>query len=544
MLRLLSIRQTIVVGLLAVMMASLPLPFPATAAAASSVLPYDDIRSNYATESIVNMTKLNIITGMGDRRFEPDTAVTRAQFITMLDRLLGIAPVTSAIAAFSDVAPAAWYYEWVMPAIQLNIVQGMTAASFEPNRPVSRQEAAVMIARALKQSLSASTAIPTGLYMDQEQVGTWAAAAVMRLTEIGLMGGDQGRFRPQASMTRQEAAVMLNRIWTYPGWKAKLQAPPPSSIQLGWQYGQTTAQFEKQVAQSSVNTVSPRWFFLGQSGALEDQTDASLLLWARQQGKRVWAMVGNHSSQEATHAMLSDAGKRQAFILQLAERVRKNGIDGLNIDFENMMPEDRSAFTAFITALHQQLKTVPAVLSVNVSPDFGTDWTDVFDYHALSVNADYIVLMGYDEHWDGDPEPGSVSSLPWLRTGIDRLLGEAAAGKIILALPLYSREWTRGKDGSYTSEEISLLAQNRAILANKAVTAWDDTLGQYVSAYIDSLLQRRIWLEDGRSLTRKTEFVHTYSLAGSAYWYIGGESTDVWASISNANKYDAYDFTS
>ncbi|QHW34794.1 glycoside hydrolase [Paenibacillus rhizovicinus] len=515
----------------------------ATAAVTKAGLPYDDIRSNYATEAIVNMTKLNFITGTGERRFEPDKAITRAEFVTLIDRLLGMEPVSGAIPAFADVLPAAWFYNWVETAIQLNLVQGTSPALFEPQRPVSREEAAVILARAWKQPLIPSSSVQDGLYSDQKQIDTWALPSVERLSRIRLMTGDQDGFRPLDSITRQEAAVLMNRAWTHAGWKDKLLASPSAAIQLGWQYGQTTKQFEQQVSQSVVNTVSPRWFFLGSSGGLEDQTDLSLLTWAHKQNKKVWAMVGNHASQETTHAMLSDSNQQRSFIQQLANRVRSSGIDGLNIDFENMMPEDRNAFTSFITALHQALNTVPAVLTVNVSPDFGTDWTDVFDYAALSANADYIVLMGYDEHWGGDPVPGSVSSLPWLRLGIDQILKKAPASKVILAMPLYTRDWTLGANGAYTSQGIDLLGQNRIVQAKKSVTKWDDTLGQYTSEYVDQLLLHRIWLEDGRSLTRKANLANAYSLAGCAYWYMGGESSDVWSSLRNANKFNHYDFS-
>ncbi|MBO7743280.1 S-layer homology domain-containing protein [Paenibacillus sp. MWE-103] len=517
-------------------------PHAAAAATAPAALPYDDIRDNYAASAIVNMTKLGFVTGTGPRRFEPDKAITRAEFTTMLERLLGIRPVSAAIPAFADVPVSAWHYGWVQAAIQLNLVQGAAPSRFEPNRPVTREEAAVLLARAAKQSLPPASSVPDGLYGDEARIDDWALPAVYRLWQRDLMGGDAGGFRPRDAITRQEAAVLLNRTWTHADWAAEIQAAVPSPIQLGWQYDQTTLQYEAQVAKSEANTLSPRWYFLGKTGALEDGTDAALATWAHARGKRVWAMVGNHSDAAATHAMLVSPGKRQAFVQQLADRVRLHGLDGLNLDFENMLPEDRDVFTAFVAALEQALDASNAAVSVNVSPDLGTDWTAVFDYAALANAADYIVLMGYDEHWDGDPIAGSVASFPWVRQGLATLLREAPAGRVILALPLYTRQWTQTGGGSATSLDIGLPEQNALVRAKKLAPRWDDALGQYYAEYADRTRLNRLWLEDGRSLSRKIGLGAANAVAGYGYWYIGGESPDVWTSVRNAIRFDAYTF--
>ncbi|MBM7563110.1 S-layer homology domain-containing protein [Paenibacillus sacheonensis] len=518
-------------------------PYFTTRAAAAAFLPYDDIRTNYATEAIVNMTKLQLLTGTGYRRFEPDKSVTRAEFITMIERLLGIQPAASPIPAFADVQSSAWYYEWLQPAVQLQLAEGTTAALFQPNRPVTREEAAVILARALKQSSSElSSDLPEGLFEDQERIHEWAASSVYRLYQLDLMDGDDGRFLPQEQMTRQEAAVVMNRIWTHAGWSDQLHSASPENIQLGWQYGQTTSQFEQTVLQSNINTLSPHWYYLGKSAIVEDQSDLSLLGWAHSRGKRVWAMVGNHADQAATHGMLANPATRQSFVRQLADRVKKSGIDGLNIDFENMLPADRNSFTAFVSSLRQELQAIPAVLTVNVSPDLGTDWTEVFDYEAIAAHTDYVVLMGYDEHWGGDPQAGSVSSLPWLKQGIETLLLKAPADKVILALPLYTRDWTMDGKVLAASQDIDINKQNSVVLAKKLRPLWDDRLGQYTAQYADGSRNHRIWIEDGRSLSMKAAMGESYDLAGNAYWYMGGESPDIWTSLRNEARFHSYSF--
>ncbi|SDW16200.1 S-layer homology domain-containing protein [Paenibacillus sp. CF384] len=514
---------------------------PLSAAASVPRLPYDDLKFNFARESILNMTQLGIMNGTGERRFEPDKGITRAEFITLIDRLLGIKPVASEIPSFKDVSRSAWYYQWVQPALQLGIAQGNANQMFEPVRPVSREEAAVIMNRALNQA--ESTVIPA-LYDDQDDISEWALPAVIHLSQLGLITGNEGKLRPKESITRQEAAVLMDRVWKNEDWSKQITAAPLPKIQLGWQYGQSTQQFEQQVVQSTVNTLSPRWFFIGKNGALEDQMDASLLTWTHEHGKKLWAMVGNHSDQAATHTLLSDLTQRQAFIKQLTDRVQRFNIDGLNIDFENMMPQDRDAFTSFVKALKLATK---ATISVNVSPDFGYDWTEVFDYNALGELADYVLLMGYDEHWGGAPVAGSVSSLPWLRAGIEALLEKVPSNKVILALSLYTRLWKSDMTGGgVLSEDISLIRQNNLVISNHATISWDERLGQYFAAYSEpnnAHVLNRIWLEDGRSLSNKIGLGESYSIAGYGYWYLGGESRDSWTSVRNSLRYHSYSFS-
>ncbi|MFC5406319.1 glycosyl hydrolase family 18 protein [Cohnella soli] len=465
----------------------------------------------------------------------------------MLERLLGIQPVAGAISSYSDLPTSAWYYPWVQSSIQLNIAQGTSHHLFKPNRDVTREEAAVLMSRALKQtvkqSLVISSTLPDALFQDQAKIAPWALDSVIRLRNFGLMKGDNGSFRPNEPISRQEAAVLIHRAWTYPGWSERIRATPSEKIQLGWQYGQTTVQFEQQVALSDVNTLSPRWFFLGKTSAVENNADTSLVSWAHKRGKKVWAMVGNHSDQETSHITLSSKDQRKEFIRQLIDLVKQYDIDGLNIDFENMSAQDRDSFTAFVTELHAQLKSISTTLSVNVSPDSGTDWTDVFDYSAIGQAADYVVLMGYDEHWSGDPEVGSVSSLPWLRHGVETLLKKVSPRKVILALPFYTQLWTTSATNTTSSAELDLAGQNNMILLKRLIPDWDENHGQYYAQFNVPNALNQIWLEDGRSLSLKVGLGESYSLAGYGYWYLGGESADIWTSLRNAMRFANYDFS-
>ncbi|WP_151737629.1 S-layer homology domain-containing protein [Paenibacillus tengchongensis] len=509
---------------------------------ASSALPFNDIAGSYARNEIIDLYHRQIINGTSETSFSPAKPITRAEFIAVLDRLLKLEPVDGPITPYKDVAKSAWYYGWIQAAVQLELASGTSAATFAPAQPVTRQEAAVWLARALKQPESI-TAAQTA-YTDSSAVAAWASSAVGAVSRLGLMRGDEtGAFRPSDNITRQETALLMDRVLQQEAWSAELNDAPEERIVLGWQYGQTTAQYESTILGSNVNTLSPRWYFVGEAGAVSDFTDSTLAEWAKTNGKQLWPMVGNRSDLEATHRMLSVTAARNNAVNQLAALVSTYGLDGLNLDFENVGGADRTALTGFVTQLAAKLHTLGAVLSVDVSPDLGTDWTEAFDYAALGMKADYIVMMGYDEHYSGSLSPGSNASLPYVEHAVSTLLQNVSSRKVLLALPFFNHDWTLKQNGmSASSAPLTLTGQNGMVNRYGLRPVWDSSIGQYVASYSAGSLKHTIWLEEGRSLTAKFNLAAKHELAGIAYWHIGGESPEIWTSLSNAEKFAGYSF--
>ncbi|HEY4390708.1 MAG TPA: S-layer homology domain-containing protein [Paenibacillus sp.] len=505
--------------------------------AKNSELPFQDIGQSYAKDAIIYLHEKNIMNGTSNQLFSPRQAMTRAEFATTLVRLLHMEPVTPAVPAYTDVKKQAWYYETVQAASELGLVTGNGNGTFSPAQSITRQEAAALLIRALKEQ--------TGTYglsgfNDRASIAEWARPYVAAAAGLGLMEGSDGAFHPNQALTRQEAAMLLYRVLQNGKWQQNINSKVPDSIQIGWQYGQTTEEYIHSISKSNINVLSPRWFFLNQDGSMANYVDTSLISWAKQNNKMIWAMVGNRSSQENTHAMLSSKQEATSFIAQLKSAVVKYGLQGLNLDFENVAPQDREVMTAFTAELAAQLHKVGAKLSVNVSPDWNTDWTEAFDYANLGSSADYIVLMGYDEHWSGSPNPGSVSSLPWLKHGLDTLLKQVPASKIILALPLYNRDWTvNSKTGAVTSEDVSLSEQNARIQKFGAGLNWKEDLGQYKASYQANGVTHQLWLEETRSLSQKYKLASERGIAGFAYWHIGGDFPGIWPSLRNMAKYMA-----
>ncbi|MCY9703763.1 S-layer homology domain-containing protein [Paenibacillus alvei] len=503
----------------------------------STGLPFDDITGLYGQQDIINLYKKGIVTGSGNRLYEPERSVSRAEFITMVNRMFNLQPVASDIPAYDDVTRGAWYYGAVQAGSLLHLVEGTGERSFQPQQAVTRQEAAAIIVRAFKQSAKTDSGVLS--YPDASQIAKWAKPYVSVMQKLKLMNGDEEGFRPNDSLTRQETAVVLNRALQRPDWSKALTKAPPKRIEMGWKHELTTQQYISKVSGSTVNTLSPRWYFLDAKESVTDQTDKTLLTWAKNNGKQVWALVGNRFNADLTHEVLTNPTKKTSVITKLIGFVKTYKLNGLNLDFENVRPEDRQALTAFVSELAAKLHQNNAVLSIDVSPDLGTDWTEAFDYAALGKSADYMVLMGYDEHWDGAPTAGSVSSLPWLQRALDKLLKSVPSHKVITAFPFYSRDWTvSGK--SVTSRELTLIEQGELLRTRK--TKWDDRTSQYVADFIERGARHQVWAEDSRSLAAKYAMASSRNVAGFAYWYVGAETNDVWKALDNQWKYSNLQF--
>ena len=150
--------------------------------------------------------------------------------------------------------------------------------------------------------------------------------------------------------------------------------------------------------------------------------------------------------------------------------------------------------------------------------------------------ADYVIIMGYDEHYGGGSEAGSVASLPFVRDGIEATLKEVPKEKVINGIPFYTRLWKKPHGSAELYSEVMNMDQSQAYIAeqeaNGMVAYWDEELGQTVAEMDgdDGLYQ--IWVEDERSIEEKMKLIREYELAGVAEWKLGFERASVWNIIA------------
>lgn len=174
---------------------------------------YNDVPlGHWAMKAIQSISAKHLVADKVSEDFHPAAAITRAEFIDLLMRALQV-ETAAATVPFNDVKQDAWYARSIAGAVEARIIKGRSADRFEPDQPISRIEAAVIIARSLKLS---SSNIHLGMFNDSNNIPEWAQSSVSAVAgEKLMMGRGNGHFYPQQYATRAEAAQLISNIWDY-----------------------------------------------------------------------------------------------------------------------------------------------------------------------------------------------------------------------------------------------------------------------------------------------------------------------------------------
>lgn len=281
---------------------------------------------------------------------------------------------------------------------------------------------------------------------------------------------------------------------------------------------------------TGVNVISPTWFYLTDtSGNIASIASADYVSQAHEKGLQVWGLIDNFTQEVSTTETLSSTAARQNIISQLIQAAQDVGMDGINVDFESLSEDVGTHFLEFLRELSIECHKNNLVLSVdNPVPE---DFTSHYDRAEQGRVVDYVIIMGYDEHYVGS-EAGSVASLPWVEQGIQDTLKEVPAKRVINAIPFYTRLW-RITGGNVTSEAIGMDQAQQTIADNNVETYWDKTTSQNYGKYDIDNSTYQIWLEDAQSVAEKVKLVSKYDLAGVSAWKLGFENSGIWQVISD-----------
>ncbi len=300
-----------------------------------------------------------------------------------------------------------------------------------------------------------------------------------------------------------------------------------------------------------LTTIAPTWFHVADTDAnLTSIASAEYVNYAHQSNIEVWAAVrdfdGGIDSNDESYEVLSHTSKRQKLINQLISEALRVGIDGINVDFERISEDCGEHFIQFIRELSVRCRQNGLVLSVDnyVPMSFNTQ----YDRKEQGIVADYVVIMGYDEHYAGSPEAGPVSSYNYVKDGIEATLKEVPAEKVISGIPFFTRLWQEtpkteeeiaaaaGTDEAeytmnVTSEALGMTAAENTVAQAGVSVTWDEDAQQNYATWEADGVTYEIWLEDEQSIELKLKLMKDNGLAGTAAWALGQEDPDIWTLI-------------
>jgi len=313
-----------------------------------------------------------------------------------------------------------------------------------------------------------------------------------------------------------------------------------SKICLGWHSiggaGGNDTLYSMGSGTKGMNVIAPTWFSLtDENGSIRNFGTANYVTTAHNMGLQVWGVVDNFNYANETGTaistlnMLSSTTNRQNFVRNVTDAAVSLGLDGINVDFEQLSSDCGPHYVEFIRELSIQCRNRGLVLSIANYVPFNFN-----DYYRLDIQgqvADYVIIMGYDEHWHGSKDPGSVASISYVSGGLDRTLQEVPANKVVNALPFYTILWkTEGTD--VTDEYITM--NNEADFMNRAgVTAeWDEETCQNYAEWTSGNATYQIWLEDAESIAVKLNMMTTKNIGGVAVWRLGYGTQAAWELIN------------
>ena len=300
-----------------------------------------------------------------------------------------------------------------------------------------------------------------------------------------------------------------------------------------------------------LTTISPTWFTVADTrGNINSFASSQYVNYAHQSNIEVWGLVrdfdGGINSYEESYELLSHTTHRENLINQLIAEALKTKLDGINVDFEKISTECGEHFIQFVRELSVKCRQNGIILSVDNYVPAG--YNKHYNLEEQGTVADYVIIMGYDEHYAGSYESGPVASLAYVKSGIEETLKVVPKEKTINAVPFYTRLWkevpkTEGElaaeEGTeaaeysvkVTSSAYGMRAAEQVIATAGAQIVVDEATGHNYAQWEADGATYKIWLEDEAALEAKLKLMKEYELAGNAAWRLGYEKSDTWELI-------------
>lgn len=307
-------------------------------------------------------------------------------------------------------------------------------------------------------------------------------------------------------------------------------------INLVWHQSTSTesndAMAEMTAEMTGVNVISPTWFSVtDETGTISSLASADYVKLAHEAGREVWGLIDNFNEAFDETTDLAYASVRSRIIEQLLAEAASCGMDGINVDFENLKEAGIPHYLQFLRELTSAAHAQNLVVSVDTPVPQA--YTMYYQRGEQARFVDYMIVMAYDEHFAGSEEAGSVSSIPFVQQAVEEMTRVMPADQVICGIPFYTRVWTeKFGQSAITSEVLGMDGAKNYAKENQMTETWDASLGQNVATVETSDARYTIWMEDEQSMEEKLKVIQSADLAGVAEWKLGFECADVWSLIS------------
>ena len=288
------------------------------------------------------------------------------------------------------------------------------------------------------------------------------------------------------------------------------------------------------VGTKGINVLAPTWFTLeSEDGDINVKASKSYVKMAHDKGMQVWGVLDNFQNDDlfVYTRFLNSLEGRQKVIRTLIEEAQNFDLDGINVDIEGLAePTDVYDFIEFVREICIACRRAGLYISVNNYVPY--NYNDHYDLEEQASFADYVIIMGYDEHTVGSQEAGSVASIGYVEYGIQEALKDVPAERLINGIPFYTIGWAT--EGGTVSGRTLDMAEAKVFMKDHDMKKeWNSTAGQNYAEKESGSKLYQIWLEDKKSISTKLDLMKENGLAGVAVWRLGLETNDVWDVIDD-----------
>ncbi len=324
------------------------------------------------------------------------------------------------------------------------------------------------------------------------------------------------------------------------GNRARLPpVPPPRVVAAFFSGSQETGLNSLRAHAGNLTHLMPDWLHLDATGIGLDTSDfdparsphnPDVMKVAREHDVRVDPILDNAGGgkfdPDRAHRLLASPEAQQQLAVRLRDWLLAQDMDGLNLDLENLQPEDRARLPAFVQRLHEILRDAGLGLNADVEAD-----REPAHLKAMADACDFVILMAYDQHWEGG-EPGPIAAAGWFWDTIEHALKAIPPGKLVVGIGNYAYDWTQGvtmaEPLSY-QQALFTARDNDPETATEKLVGFDaDALNATFTYQDEKGRSHQVWMLDAASAWNEWTLAQRLGLRGSALWVLGHEDPGVW----------------
>ncbi|MDD2496234.1 MAG: LysM peptidoglycan-binding domain-containing protein [Tissierellia bacterium] len=337
---------------------------------------------------------------------------------------------------------------------------------------------------------------------------------------------------------------IMNPNLLYPGMVLNIPQRPKPIIEVNaftYVLGENAVPLVREVG-DLLTFLSPFAYVIKEDGGLQGIQDDPAIRAANLENVIPVMSVINFTitskGENLAHIVLNNPQIIDNLQVNILNIMKQKGYRGVNIDFENVLPEDREAYNNFLESTVDRFHREGYFVSTSLAPKISGEQIgllyEAHDYEAHGRLADFVVLMTYEWGYRAGP-PQAISPINEIRRVLDYAITVIPRNKILMGFQIYARDWLIPHIPGQEAETISIQEAMDIAYKHYVTIEYDSVAESPYFHYIDEMGRtHEVWFEDARSAQAKFNTVVDYNLRGISYWALGYPFPQNWALLEDS----------